>query len=176
MTLLRRHKNILIVMVTAVLAVGMVTGCASMNEAIADWTGEHPDVAPVAVDIDGDGIPDAYVADTDGDGVLDTEVPGTREAFASAGVLDTVGANATEMILGLFGLGGLGTAIGTMWRKHKVVKRGLALQVAFNEVVRSVKNGLAGMEPAVAADFTKALANTQSSETETAVKLAKAEL
>jgi len=172
--LLMKRKNILLG-VWLMLAFSFA-GCTSMNEALATWTGEHPGISPVAVDIDGDGVPDAYVGDTDGDGILDTEIPGTREAFASAGLIDTMGANATEMILGLFGLGGLGTAILTMWKKYKVVKRGLALQVAFNEVVASVKNGLSSMEPEGKEAFTKALSDKQCTTTEKAVKLARAEL
>ena len=135
------------------------------------------------VDLDKDGTVDGWAQDTDGDGQADKNangdpvmVPGTLIAVDQMAQLDEMSADTTEIVMGLFGLGAIGTTIGTWIRKNQLAKRAAYWMTASEDIITSVEAAKKDMGVKSLAAFKEKLADYQSPDTVTAVKVAKGEL
>ncbi len=114
-----------------VLCAVFVGGCASV---LKEFRQENPNAAIVIIDEDGDGLPEAYGADEDGDGVSDREIPGSREQFEQAGMLDGNIGLLLATIATVFPAAGI---LGRLSDKIKPTKRTLHWQAMTKGLIKS---------------------------------------
>ena len=114
----------------------LVGGCAGISSLVDDFKADNPDASIVAIDEDGDGLPEALGSDTNGDGLVDEELPGSRAYFAEAELFDQ-GISDLLLTLGL-SIPFAGIA-GKFWGAYKPAKRAVNAERLFKGVVDSVQ-------------------------------------
>ena len=175
-------RTLLFLILLAAFGAMAVGGCNPTKNALDDFRVRNPGTPTVPVDESGDGIPDFWSPDRDGDGVGDKGangeyivVPGTRMAVSQTAQLDEMSADTAELVLGLFGLGAIGTTIATWIRKNKLAKRAAYWMATSSDIVNSVEVAKSGLPPTGRAILKDSMANTQNPGTKTAVKVLKHE-
>jgi len=137
---------ILVAVVVATLTVtAAAAGCGGMQKLIDSYRSEHPGAGgPVAIDDDGDGVPEAYGVDLDADGKADTdedgkviEIPGTRAKLAEAAEADSQLGLLATTLAGL-GIPAVGVLAGWLARL-KPTRRVAHLETLFRGLVNSVE-------------------------------------
>ncbi|NLF30561.1 MAG: hypothetical protein GX591_06705 [Planctomycetes bacterium] len=156
----------------------LLTGCMGGLEPLAAG-------APtVALDEDGDGVPEALVyADADGRPLTDpatggpAEVPLSRERFAAAGGVDTAVAGLLET-LGMLGVP-LAGGVGALWGRARPARRALHAETLFRGLVGAVQhareNGGLSADALAQLDAALSDANAQVAGLNRAIALAKAD-
>lgn len=160
-----------IILLAAVLGLFVTSGCEGINNDINDFRETYPDASLVAVDEDGDGLPETYMADIDGDGIPDGEVPGVRDKLAASAQLDDMAAVALPGVGALFGpaVGGICLLIGGLWGRLKPAKRALFWQGVATEVIDSVQEYRNGLNTSEKAKMSEVMDDNQTTATKNAV-------
>ena len=127
----------------------------------------HPPAGTVAIDITGDGEPDAVAIDADKDGQPDLDpngnpqiVAGSKEAYARAATIDSVAPgilNAAGLLTAGTGIGAIFGAVGIWWRGAKVGRLVANLVLS----IQSGRKALAVEKPDALAVLDKALDDAQ---------------